>query len=191
MIQSACAMTAWWCSMTMTDLPESTSRSSRPSRPNRFPSHSSQVVATPAIIARQPADRALEDHLATGTASAGAEGDDVVGDRDRVRLVLHHEHRVALVAQLQQQVVHLLNVMGVQADGRLVEDVRDVGERGTEVADHLDTLRLAARERARRAVEAEVAEPDGDRRVEGLLQPVDAWHTGFAVMVDTAVRGPV
>src|SRR5262249_58229990 len=79
----------------------------------------------------------------------------------------------------------------VQADGRLVEDVRDVGERGTEVADHLDALRLAARERARRAVEAEVAEPDGDRRVEGLLQPVDAWHTGFAVMVDTAVRGPL
>ena len=31
MIQSACAMTAWWCSMTITDLPESTSRSSRPS----------------------------------------------------------------------------------------------------------------------------------------------------------------
>ena len=30
MIQSACAITAWWCSMTMTDLPESTSRSSRP-----------------------------------------------------------------------------------------------------------------------------------------------------------------
>jgi len=25
-IQSACAMTAWWCSITMTDLPESTSR---------------------------------------------------------------------------------------------------------------------------------------------------------------------
>ena len=31
MIQSACAITAWWCSMTITDLPESTSRSSRPS----------------------------------------------------------------------------------------------------------------------------------------------------------------
>src|SRR6266545_8264671 len=27
----ACAMTAWWCSMSMTDLPESTTRSSRPS----------------------------------------------------------------------------------------------------------------------------------------------------------------
>ena len=29
MIQSAWAMTAWWCSITITDLPESTSRSSR------------------------------------------------------------------------------------------------------------------------------------------------------------------
>ena len=32
-IQSASAMTAWWCAMTMTDLPEPTSRSSRPSKP--------------------------------------------------------------------------------------------------------------------------------------------------------------
>src|SRR3954471_5676771 len=31
MIQSACAMTAWWCSMTITDRPASTRPSSRPS----------------------------------------------------------------------------------------------------------------------------------------------------------------
>ena len=37
-----------------------------------------------------------------------AEVDDVVGDRDRLRLVLDDEHGVALVAQLQQQVVHAL-----------------------------------------------------------------------------------
>jgi hypothetical protein len=36
------------------------------------------------------------------------------------------------------------------------------------VADHLGALRLAARQRARRPVEAEVAEPDLDERVEGL-----------------------
>src|SRR5215471_5282195 len=110
----------------------------------------------------QPFDGALEDHLATGGASAGAEVDGVVGDRDRLRFVLHHEHRVALVAQLQEQVVHPLYVMRVQANGGLVEDVGDVGERGAEVADHLGALRLAARQRARRAVEAEVAEPDLD-----------------------------
>jgi hypothetical protein len=77
----------------------------------------------------------------------------VVGDRDRIRLVLHDEHRVALVAQLEQQVVHPLHVMGMHADRGLVEDVGDVGQRGAEVADHLGALRLAARQRARRPVE--------------------------------------
>ena len=102
-------------------------------------------------LARSPVDGALEHHLAAARAGARAEVDDVVGDRDRLRLVLHDEHRVALVAQLQQQVVHPLDVVGVQPDGRLVEDVGDVGERRAEVPDHLGALRLAARQRARRA----------------------------------------
>jgi len=72
----------------------------------------------------------------------------VVGDRDRLGLVLHDQHGVALVAQLQQQVVHPLDVVGVQPDRRLVEDVGDVGERRPEVADHLGALRLTARQRA-------------------------------------------
>src|SRR5450755_1016302 len=76
----------------------------------------------------------------------------------------------ALVPQPQQQVVHPLDVMGVQTDGRLVEDVGDVGERGAEVADHLDALRLATRQRARRPVEREVAQPDLHERVEDLPQ---------------------
>ena len=59
----------------------------------------------------------------------GPEVDHVVGDRDGLGLVLDHEHGVALVAQPQQQVVHPLDVVGVQADGRLVEDVGDVGQR--------------------------------------------------------------
>ena len=90
--------------------------------------------------------------------------------RDRLRLVLDDEHRVALVAQPQQQVVHPLDVVRVQPDRRLVEDVGHVGERRPEVADHLGALRLAARQRARRPVEREVAQPDLHERVEGLLQ---------------------
>ena len=77
----------------------------------------------------QPLHGALEHHLATAGACAGAEVDDVVGDRDRLRLVLHDEHCVALVPQPQQQVVHPLDVVGVQPDRRLVEDIGDVGER--------------------------------------------------------------
>jgi hypothetical protein len=94
----------------------------------------------------------------------------VVGDRDRLRLVLHDEHRVALVPQPQQQVVHPLDCRAGAGPWWLVEDVGDVGERGAEVADHLGALRLAARQRARRPVEREVAQPDLHERVE-VLQP--------------------
>jgi hypothetical protein len=76
----------------------------------------------------QPLDGALEDDLAAGGTGAGAEVDDMVGDRDRLRLVFDDEHRVALVPQLHQQIVHPLDVVRVQPDRRLVEDVGDVGE---------------------------------------------------------------
>src|SRR6202162_3942822 len=98
----------------------------------------------------QPLDSALETDVPARRTGARAEVNDVVGDRDRVRLVFHDEHRVALVPQQEQQVVHPLNVVGVQAGGGLVEDVRDVGERGAEVADSLYALRFSTRERARR-----------------------------------------
>ena len=117
-------------------------------------------------LARRPSTVPSNITCAAAGAGARAEVDDVVGDGDRLGLVLDDEHGVALVPQLQQQLVHALDVVGVQADGRLVEHVGDVGERRAEVADHLGPLRLAARERARRPVEAEVAEPDVDERVE-------------------------
>ena len=130
-----------------------------------------EVAAGDGVALAQPVDGALEADRAALRAGAGTEVDDVVGDRDRLRLVLDDEHGVALVAQLQQQLVHPLDVVRVQADRRLVEDVGDVGERRPEVADHLGALRLSAGQRARRPVEREVAEPDLRERVEQVLQP--------------------
>ena len=95
-------------------------------------------------LAAEPVESALEDHVSTAGAGARAEIDDVIGDLDHLGLVLHDEHGVALVTQLQQQVVHALDVVRVEADRGLVEDVGDVGERRAEVADHLGALRLAA-----------------------------------------------
>ena len=116
----------------------------------------------------QAVDRALvHDGPAVGP-GARAHVDDVVGDPDHLRVVLDDEDRVALVAQAPEQRVHPLDVVGVQPDGRLVEDVGDVGQRRPEVADHPRALRLAARERAGRPVEAEVAEAHLDERVEAL-----------------------
>ena len=74
-----------------------------------------EMAAGEGAAGPQPLDGALEADGAARRAGAGAEVDDVVGDRDGLRLVLHDEHRVALVPQPQQQVVHPLDVMGVQA----------------------------------------------------------------------------
>jgi len=127
-----------------------------------------EMTAGDGAAGPQPLDGALEDHLAAGGASAGAEVDDVVGDRDGLRLVLYDEHRVAFVPQPQQQVVHPLDVVRVQSDGRLIEDVGDISQGRSEVSDHLDALRLTARQRARRPIEGEVAQPDLHERVESL-----------------------
>ena len=66
-------------------------------------------------LLRSPSTVPSKHDLAAGGTGARAEVDDVVGDLDRLRLVLHDQHGVALVAQLQQQVVHALDVVGVHA----------------------------------------------------------------------------
>ena len=125
------------------------------------------------VTGPQPVHGALEDDLTAGRAGPGSEVDHMITDGDGLRLVLDHEHRVALVPQLQQQLVHPLDVVRVQADRRLVEHVRDVGEARSEMTDHLGALRLAAGQRARRALQTEVAQSDLDERVEGVAQGVE------------------
>ena len=98
-----------------------------------------EVAAGDRVAGPQPVDGALEADGPSRRSGAGAEVDYVVGDSDRLRLVLHDQHRVALVPQPQQEVVHPRDVVRVQADGGLVEDVGDVGQRRAEVANHLDS----------------------------------------------------
>ena len=115
-------------------------------------------------------DGALEHDRPAVRTGARAHVDDMVGDPDHLRVVLDDEDRVALVAQAPEQRVHPLDVVGVEPDRRLVEDVRHVGQRRPEVADHPRPLRLASRERPRRPVEAQVAEAHLDERVEAVAQ---------------------
>src|SRR5690606_40589569 len=119
-----------------------------------------QVAAGEGAAGPQPLENALVDHLTARAARTGPEVDDVVGDGDGLRLVLDDEDGVALVAQPEQQGVHPLDVVRVQPDGRFVEDVGDVGERGAEVADHLGALGLAAGQGAGGPVQGEVSQAD-------------------------------
>ncbi len=129
-----------------------------------------EVAAGDGIAPPQPLNRALEHQFATSCPGAGTEVHHMVGDRDRLRLVLDDQHGVALVPQPEQQIVHPGNVVRVQTDGRFVEDIRDVSQRGTEVADHLGALGFSPGQRAGRPIEAQVAEPNLDEGVKAFLQ---------------------
>ena len=82
----------------------------------------------------------------------------VVRGLDRLEVVLDDEHRVAAVAQPEQQREQPVHVARVQPDRRLVEHVERVDEARAERVGEPDALRLAAGERARRAIEREVVE---------------------------------
>ena len=76
----------------------------------------------------------------------------------RLVVVLHHDHRVADVAQVLERREQLLVVALVQPDRGLVEDVDDAGQLGADLAGEADPLALAAGEAGGGAVQGQVGE---------------------------------
>ena len=113
--------------------------------------------------------RALEDHVAAVLAGARAEVDDVVGDADRLLVVLDDDDRVAEVAQPRQRPEQLAVVALVQADRRLVEHVQHAGEIRADLRREADALPFAARQRRGAAAEREVADADVVQEPQALL----------------------
>ena len=113
--------------------------------------------------------RALGDQLAAVLAGARTEVDQVVGRAHRVLVVLDDDHGVAEVAQALQRRDQPLVVALVQADRRLVEDVEHAHQARADLRRQPDPLRLAARERRRRAVERQVADADVVEEAQPLL----------------------
>ena len=79
---------------------------------------------------------------------------------DRVLVVLDDEDGVAEVAQADERVDQPMVVALVQADRRLVEHVQHADQTRADLAGQPDALRLAAGQRAGRARQREVVEPD-------------------------------
>ena len=92
----------------------------------------------------------------------------VVGGQDGLLVVLHHDDRVAQVAQPLQRADQPLVVALVQPDGGLVEDVEHTDQPAADLAGQADPLRLAAGQRAGRAGQGQVVEP----HIEQELHPL-------------------
>ena len=84
----------------------------------------------------------------------------MVGRADDRFLVLDDEQRVALVAQIVHHAHEPADIARMQADARLVHDEQRVHERRAETGREIHALHFAAAERARGAIEREIAEPD-------------------------------
>ncbi len=121
--------------------------------------------------------------MAPFLATARPEFNHEVGSADGFEVVFHHDHRVAGVAQPLEEGEQAVHVARMQPDGRFVEHVQRVHQLRAEGVGESDALGLAAAQRARGAVEREIAEPhvaEELHAVAGLAQHV-AGH--FAVEV--------
>ena len=133
----------------------------RPSRRARY-----GAVALPAARG-DVGGRAGRDHPAARVSAARAEVDDPVGGGDRVEVVLDQDHRVAGVDEPVQLAQQQRGVRGVQARGRLVEQVERVAAAGPlQLGGELDALGLAAAELGRRLAQPQVAQPHVAQRLQ-------------------------
>src|SRR5207237_1892020 len=96
--------------------------------------------------------------LAAGLAAAGPHVEELVGFQHDLRIVLHHDEGIARVAQPLHHVDDAAHVARMQAYGWFVQYKQRIDQRGAERRGEVDALDLAARERARLAVEREVTE---------------------------------
>ena len=101
---------------------------------------------------------ALRDDAPAVHAGTQAHVHHVVGTEDHVLVVLHHQHRIAQVAQPFQRADQALVVALVQADAGLVQHVHHARQPAADLAGQADALRLAARQRVGAAVQAQVVQ---------------------------------
>ena len=106
-------------------------------------------------------------------ASPWAHVDHMIGEPDRLFIVLDHDHRIADVAQMKQRVEQALVVALVQADRGFVEDVHHAHQAGADLAGQTNALRFTARQRVGAAIEREIVESDIDQELQPQLYFLD------------------
>ena len=76
--------------------------------------------------------------------------DHMVGGKDGFFVMLHHDDGIAQIAQALKAFQKALIVALVQADGGLVQHIKNPGETGANLAGQPDTLTFTAGKRSRR-----------------------------------------
>ena len=118
-------------------------------------------------------DGPLEDDAATVRASARADLDEGVGSPEDARVVVDDDGAVSVGDQLADNREDPVDVGGVQADRRFVEDVEDPGRAIAHRAGQLDALAFAVGQGRGGAVQRQVGQAQLDEAFHRLSHLVD------------------
>ena len=132
-----------------------------------------EVLRGERMLLQHLARGALKDHFTPQSTRLGTHIHHIVGRQHHILVVLHHDDRVAYVAQLLERVNQSVVVALMQSDAGLIEDVEHVDQLRANLCGQADTLTLPSREAHRGAVERKVVEPHIEQELEAgadLLQ---------------------
>ena len=132
----------------------------RPWRGGRDGPPARQIVTGQGPGAGDLAGRAVIDDLAAALARRRAHVDDPVGRMHDLGIVLDDDQRVTGVAQPLHHGDDAGHVLGMQADGGLVQHEQGVDQRSAQGRRQVDPLDLAAGQGPRLAIEGQVLEAD-------------------------------
>src|SRR5215471_4723425 len=85
----------------------------------------------------------------------------IVCATDRLFIMLDHQHGVSQVPQVLQCIQEAAVVTMMEPDRRLIQDIQDAAQFRSNLSGQTNPLSLASRQRCSRAVERNIAEPDG------------------------------
>ena len=111
---------------------------------------------------------ALGDEIAAGIACAGAEVDDKIGAANGVFVVLDDQDGVAQIAQMLERAEQAFVVARVEADGGFIENVKHAAQARTDLRGQADALRFAAGKCGRGTIQAQIAESDGEQKIDSF-----------------------
>src|SRR5688572_17339406 len=104
--------------------------------------------------------RPLKDYLAAVFARTRTQIYQVVGDANRLLVMLDDDDRVAEIAKMMERAEKRAIVALMQADGRLIEDVEHARKIGANLRRQPDALSFATGQRGRAAAEREISDAD-------------------------------
>src|SRR6266851_1937325 len=111
---------------------------------------------------------ALGDEVAAGVAGAGAKVDDEISAADGVFVVFDDEDGVAEIAKMFEGAEQARIVAGVEADAGLIENVENAAKARADLRGESNTLRFAAGKSGGGAIQAEIAEADGEQELDSF-----------------------